>query len=243
MEQLSRRFTDQEVAQVLQRATELEDRRPTEAGPVRGLTLADLHEIGREVGLGPDAVDAAVRAIEADARPRVTAGLVAPLTAKLSWDVPGGLDRADLDRLIRLVEERVDLTGTVTEALGTVRWTTVPRGNKFERTLQVSLTAGEAETRIQVIGRHPASLRGLLHGLPAMWGAMIGGAVVASAATGLLGAIGAMLVSSGIGLGIGRVIWQAVARWNRRQVHRVATELVDEATRLAAARAGTGQPG
>ncbi|MCC7132050.1 MAG: hypothetical protein IT352_05365 [Gemmatimonadales bacterium] len=233
MEKFSRRFTDQEVAQVLQRATELEDRRPTELPTAPGLSLADLHEIGREVGLGPDAVDAAVRSVEANARPRVAAGLVAPLSAKLSWDVPGTLTRADLERLIRLVEERVDLTGTVSEALGTVRWTSVPRGNKFERNIQVSLTPGETDTRIEVVGRYPAALRGLLQLLPAGWGAMIAGAVVASAATGLVASLAVMLGAMGVGYGIGRTIWQFLAGRNRRQVHRIAADLVDEATRLA----------
>ncbi len=233
MEKFSRRFTDQEVAQVLQRATELEDRRPTELPTAPGLSLADLHEIGREVGLGPDVVDAAVRSVEANARPRVAPGLVAPLSAKLSWDVPGSLERDDLERLIRLVEEKVDLTGTVSEALGTVRWTSHPRGNKFERTIQVSLTAGRAATRIEVVGRHPAALRGLLQLLPAGWGAMIGGAVVASAATGLLASLAVTVGALALGFGVGRTIWQLLARHNRRQVHRIAADLVDEATRLA----------
>jgi hypothetical protein len=126
----------------------------------------------------------------------------------------------------------VDATGTVTEALGTVRWTSVSRGHKFDRTLQVSLSSGQDETQVQVVQRYPAGLRAILHFLPGAWGAMIGAAVGASVGVVPIAAIGATIGAAALGMGIGRSIWQTLARRSEREVERVATELVTAANEL-----------
>ncbi len=61
-------------------------------------------------------------------------------------------------------------TGTVSEALGTVRWTTIARSHKFDRTMQVSLSAKNEETQILVVQRYPSGLRAILHFGPGMGG-------------------------------------------------------------------------
>jgi hypothetical protein len=157
-----RRYADQEVALVLQRAAELEERR-SDSTAARGLTLRELHEIAKEVGLSPDVIDEALAAIQAGARPRSGALLGAPLSSKLVRGVRGHLGEEALQRLLRVVEEHVEETGTVSEALGTVRWTTIARGHKFDRTMQVSLSAKKEETQIQVVQRYPSGLRAILH--------------------------------------------------------------------------------
>lgn len=52
-----RRYTDQEVALVLAKASELEEGRALTSTSGRGLTLRELHEIAKEVGLSPRAID------------------------------------------------------------------------------------------------------------------------------------------------------------------------------------------
>ena len=227
-----RRFTDQEVALVLQRAAEIEERRSTSASG-RGLTLGELRDIAREVGLSPDVIDEAVAAVRTGGRPRGGSLLGASLSNKVVRGVPGRLDEDDLQRLIGVIEDRVDATGTVTEALGTVRWTSIGRGHKFDRTTQVSLTAADRETQIQVVQRYPSGLRAILHGLPTAWGAMIGGAIAASAAVIPVVGIGIGLGGAALGLGIGRSVWQALARKSAREVERVAGELTEAARELS----------
>lgn len=227
-----RRYTDQEVALVLQRAAEIEEQRSSSAGG-RGLTLGELREIAKEVGLSPDVIDEAVASVRAGVRPRSVSLLGAPLSNKVMRGVPGRLDEDDLQRLIRVIEDRVEETGTVTEALGTVRWTSIARGHKFDRTTQVSLSANDAETQIQVVQRYASGLRAMLHGLPTAWGAMIGGAIAASAAVVPVVGIGLGLGGAALGLGIGRSVWQAMARRSAREVERVAGELAEAAKDLA----------
>jgi hypothetical protein len=228
-----RRFTDQEVALVLQRAAEIEERRSTSTAG-RGLTLGELRDIAKEVGLSPDVIDEAVAAVRTGVRPRGGSLLGASLSNKVVRGVPGRLDEDGLQRLIRVVEDRVEETGTVSEALGTVRWTSVARGHRFDRTMQVSLSAtGAEETQIQVVQRYPSGLRAILHGLPTAWGAMIGGAIAASAAVVPVVGIGIGLGGAALGLGIGRTVWQALARKSAREVERVAGELAEAAREMA----------
>lgn len=232
MDRSDRRFTDQEVALVLQRAAEIEERRTVSSAMPRGLTLRELHEIAREVGLSPDVIDQAVSTLQTGARPRSGFPLAAPLSSKQVRAVPGQLAEHELQRLIQVIESHVDATGTVTEALGTVRWTSVSRGHKFDRTLQVSLSSGQDETQVQVVQRYPAGLRAILHFLPGAWGAMIGAAVGASVGVVPIAAIGATVGAAALGMGIGRSIWQTLARRSEREVERVATELVAAANEL-----------
>lgn len=232
-ERLERRYTDQEVAMVLHRATEIEERRPTASGPVTGLSLRELHEIAREVGLSAAVIDEAVASLQSGRPARAASLLGAALSSKTVRAVDGRLDPQGLNELIRVLEERIDTAGTVTEALGTVRWTSVARGHKFDRTTQVTVSPSGEETRIQVVNRYPSGFRAILHGLPAMWGAMIGAAIGASAGAGALlvmaGGLGAALA----GAGIGRAVWRFVSLRSARQVETLATDLAEEARRQA----------
>jgi len=158
---------------VLQRAAEIEERRAT-VSPARGLSIVELRDIAREVGLSPDVIDEAVRTMQARSRASSGSLLGAPLASKVMRGVPGRLDEAAMQGLVRVPEDRVEATGTVTEALGTVRWTSVGRGHKFDRTTQVSFMAKADETQIQVVQRYPAGIRAVLHLIPGLWGGLSG---------------------------------------------------------------------
>ena len=226
MENSDRRYTDQEVALVLQRAAEIEERGPSDTPAARGLTLGELHEIAREVGLSPAVIDEALTTLQTRRRAGGSSLLGAPLTRRVARGVPRHLGDEALRRLIRVTEDSTDATGTVTEALGTVRWTSIPSAHKFDRTTQISLSSNSDETQIQVVQRYPAGLRAILHFLPGSWGALIGGAVAASMGVTAIGTIGVGVGAAAIGMGIGRSIWQLVARRSERQVEEIATALV-----------------
>ncbi|HET9066135.1 MAG TPA: hypothetical protein VFN22_09995 [Gemmatimonadales bacterium] len=222
------RFSDQEVALVLQRATEIEEHRPG-PGSGRGLTLRELHEIAHEVGLSPEVINEAVMAVQAGHRSRPHALLGAPLTTKSVRALPMALDSAAMQQLIRVIDDRIETTGTVTEALGIVRWTSADRGRGMDRSTQVSLTVRGDETQVQVVERHPARLRVVLHLLPASWGAMIAGAMAASASIGPVSGVGLALGGAALGLGLGRTVWQALARRRARDTQALADSLAGAA--------------
>ncbi len=211
----ARRFTDREVALVLQQASESED--GDVAAAARGLTLEDLQDIAREVGIAPHAIERAVRELDRTGG-RVSALGGAPAVRKAVRAVPGELDDEALARLIALVDERADGAGSVSEALGSVRWTSRDRS----KSTQVSLTPREGETVIHVVEKAAPQLRALFHGLPTAWGAMI--ALAAAAPFGLPGAALLGIVAGGAvgGLGAGRLSWAWRSAKSRQRVERLA---------------------
>jgi hypothetical protein len=226
-----RRFTDREVALVLKRAAELEEHRQSDV-PGRGMTLQQLHEIAREVGLGPQLVDSAVAEFESRRRfdTRTLLGL-SPI-GKVVHALPRVLDRNGMQRLIHEIEDRTSATGTVSEALGSVRWTSTADGHHFTHTTQVSLTPTHSETHVQVTERLSPRLQRVLHLLPPAWGAMIGLAVVASGGFAMAPAVGIVGGGAVLGVGIGRGIWNHLVRRSRARVDDLARAITRESTDL-----------
>jgi len=132
-ERSDHRFTDREVALLLQRAAEIEARR-SDAPPAQGMSLRQLREIATEVGISPEVFEEAVTAVQAGAKPAGRELLGAPLTYKAARGVEGRLNEAAMERLIRVLEEAMDQSGTVTDALGTVRWTSLTPDQRFDPT-------------------------------------------------------------------------------------------------------------
>jgi len=85
----SRRFTDREVALILRRASEIDEREGRYGEGA--LSQADLREIAAEVGISPNAVDRAVAAMSDRRAPSTLLG--APLVRRTVHDVPEELDR------------------------------------------------------------------------------------------------------------------------------------------------------
>ena len=226
------RFTDREVALLLQRAAEIEAQR-SDAPPVQGMSLRQLREIATEVGISPEVFEEAVTAVQAGAKPAGRDLLGAPLTYKAARGVEGRLDEAAMERLIRVLEEAMDQSGTVTDALGTVRWTSLTPDQRFDPTTQVSLVPKADETQILIVRRHPAMMRGFLHVLPPIWS----GALVTAIAAGNHAPDSILAIVFGvfalIGLGIGHSIWQAMGERSARKVQEVADTLATAARDLS----------
>jgi hypothetical protein len=141
--------------------------------------------------------------------------------------VASEVSRDELAILVQQVEDAVGKPGTVTEALGTVRWTSADRF----LTTQISIAAGSSETTITVHERFADRIRPILHGVPTGWGALIGMAVgsgIGLAAAPLVVTIGAGAV---LGLGAGRAVWTGLANRSRGRVDRFADDLSESAAR------------
>ncbi len=84
-----RRYSEEEVAAVFERATEAQQTARRQLPPGEGLTLADLQEIGREVGIPPELVAQAARSMDQGRRP----------ASRTFLGLPIGVGRTiDLDR-------------------------------------------------------------------------------------------------------------------------------------------------
>lgn len=229
-EEGSRRFTDREVALILNRATDLDEAEATPVGG--GLSLEDLRSIAREVGISPSAIDRAVASLaRGGGMGRSWAG--APRVHKAVRALPAELTGEDTARLMSLVDDRVDSTGAITEALGSIRWT----GRDRFKSTRVSITPKEGETTIEVVEKAEPKMRRIFHLLPAAWGAMLAGPLVSAVQPTTLGLIAILVLSVAVGLGIGRGAWSLVAAAGDRRVQRLAEELA------GAAAAGSKLPG
>jgi hypothetical protein len=211
-EDSSRRYTDREVAVALRRASEIEE--VVGAGGEGGLSRADLEAIAREVGISREAMGRALAELD---RRREPGSLVvgAPRARRAVRAVTGELNEEAMERLVRLVDERAEGAGVISQALGSVRWTSSER---FQST-QVSITPSDGETTIQVVEKTAAHLKGALHGVPAAWGVI--GAIA------VVGSLG--IPAAGVGAAAGRLAWNWISGRSARRVERLAAELSREA--------------
>jgi hypothetical protein len=222
----SRRYTDREVALVLRRASEIEET----AGPGGGggLSRADLEGIAHEVGISGEAIARALLELDRRRRPgSLVAG--APRVHRAVRAVPGELDEEALVRLIRVADERAEGTGVISQALGSVRWTSSDR----LQSTQVSITPGAGETTIQVVEKANARLKAALHGVPTGWGVIGAVAVVGTLGIAGTGAVAVFAAGAGVGLGAGRLVWNLIAARSARRVERLAADLSAEARAAA----------
>jgi hypothetical protein len=119
-----RRYEDDEVREIFERAT-----RASEAGrPLPssggGLTLSDLKEIGREVGVEPDRIDEAARALDRHrgALPRRRL-LGMPVSVGRVVDLPRPLTDPEWERLVAELRHTFDARGRVDSTGGLREWT------------------------------------------------------------------------------------------------------------------------
>ncbi|MDX1646179.1 MAG: hypothetical protein R3304_03450 [Longimicrobiales bacterium] len=218
----SRRFTDREVAMILERATDLED---AEMAPgARGLSLDDLREIAREVGISDAALTRAVATLDQGRGLRRSVG-GAPAVRKSVRAVPGRLGEGDIGRLMRVVDDEVDTTGSITEALGSVRWT----GRDRFKSTRVSVTPGEDETVIEVVEKAEPKIRRVTHLLPPAWALMLAAPLVDTLEPGVLGLFTILVAAVAIGLGVGRGAWTLLSAASGRRVEGWAEDLAEEA--------------
>jgi hypothetical protein len=213
----TRRFTDREVALVLRKASEMEEAEGTVGGG--GLSLADLEEIGAEVGISARALQRAVADLDAKAGGNPFAK--GQLVNQAIRAVDGDLTEEAVAELIRHVDGTSDQVGVVTEALGSVQWTAQDR----LRTTQVSITPSESETRIRVVERATARLRRLVSVVPVMTGsALVAGTIGQFDPTsGMVALFTAM--GGALGAVVGRILWSKISKASRARVKQVAAEL------------------
>jgi len=110
-----RRYNDEEVAAIFERASKTEHAALPLSPESKGLTLAALQDIGREVGISPESISLAARSLDHAGRvaSRTFMGLPIGVGRTVEFDRP--LSDADWEGLV------ADLRTTF-EARGTVRY-------------------------------------------------------------------------------------------------------------------------
>ena len=185
-----RRFSDEEVAEILKDAAESQHAERTMLPSAKGLTLAELQDIGREVGISPEVIqNAAGRIDKTDRVMRTILGL--PLGVGRTVELNRRLTDEEWDRLVAELRATFDARGVVKHEGSLRSWS---NGN-----LQVHLepTATGQRLRLRTVkGSAPGLIIGGI-GMSVVSSALF----VIAAATGALGDGGLLAAISALGLG------------------------------------------
>jgi hypothetical protein len=216
-----RRYSEDEVAAIFERAAEAQKTAPRQLHPSEGMRLADLQEIGREVGLPPELVAQAARSIDRSGHPTSRTILGLPIGVGRTVELDRRLSDEEWEHLVVDLRETFDARGTVRYDGAFRQWT---NGN-----LHVLLepTATGHRVRLRTIKGNSRSL--ITAGLASLGVAAV--MVVVTALEGQLGDTGSL---SGVGflsamalgmLGLGAFSLPGWARTRRRQMEAVAERL------------------
>jgi len=219
-----RSFSDREVALVLRRAAEIES---TESGTPGGVSRNEIVAIADEAGIGSAAVTRAIEELSAhEGRPG--SAFFPPSSRRTTRVVPRELTREALARLVQRVEDRIGRPGTVTEALGTVRWTS----KSGLWTTQVTLDSTDEGTRVGVHDRLQQQGGRAFYVLPGFWGGMIAFGVAMSVGLATVPVTGIVVGGTAVGSLIGRTVLDRLSRRSRDRVERWAGELAEDAREI-----------
>jgi len=118
-----RRYDDDEAAEIFRKASEGPQALPAQAARNEGMTLAELKDIGRQVGISPEAMESAARSLEI--RPTVGARTILGLPIGVERTIALGrrLSEAEWDKLVVELREVFQARGTVSSSGSFRQWT------------------------------------------------------------------------------------------------------------------------
>ena len=118
-----RRYSDDEVAAIFARAAEGAPAPPAGTPQAEGLTLAELQDIGREVGIAPESVAAAARAL-VPAPPRALRTFLGlPISVGTTVNLDRKLTEEEWEQLVVELREVFNARGTMSGSGGFRQWT------------------------------------------------------------------------------------------------------------------------
>jgi hypothetical protein len=222
-----RRYTEAEVATIFERAAEAPQGGARQASPAQGLTLAELQEIGREVGIPAESIALAARTVEQRGGGAATSRTFLGLPIGVAHTVHLGrtLSEEEWERVVVDLRETFDARGKATSQGSLRQWT---NGN-LQALLEPTATGHRIRLRTTK-GDAPGKLGGGL-GMLGVSASML----VAAVLQGALGDTGMVSAMGFIGLmGAGMFTSSALrlprwARTRRRQMEEVAARLAREA--------------
>jgi hypothetical protein len=193
----SRRFTDEEVQQLLKRAAELESQGTTVPAKVDGPTLSELEAIAEEAGMSPASIRRAAQELGGtrggvpDVGHRGSGFLGAPLHLELERSVKGEVTPEALEGLVPMLQRVAEGMGHPSLMGRTLTWQS--EDSSKTRVLNVSVRALRGDTQIVISERYGNLAGGLFGGI--MGG--VGGGVGFGVGFGVgLGALGSALFAT-----------------------------------------------
>lgn len=223
-----RRYSEEEVAAIFEQAAEAQQATRRHLPPGEGMTLANLQEIGREVGIPAELVTQAARSLDGGAAAPQRQLLGVPISAARTVELGRRLTEDDWNRLVVDLRQTFDARGNVRVDGAFRQWT---NGN-----LQVLVEPGDGGDRIRMRTIN-ANLQGALIGGV---GAAVGSGVIVGMSILTQGGVdpkawlGIGLMSV-VGLGLfafGALRLRVWARLRKRQMDGIAARLTMLSTPL-----------
>ena len=209
-----RRYTEEELALILNRAAERQEGVPASAPRY---TLAEIQEIAAGAGIAPEHV-ASVAATLRDARAQKGGGVLgAPERFRFEESIAGEVADDVVGELLDLARRELGVQGSVSEAFGSVEW----KGKDSTGATFVTITRRAGRTTLAVLSARTdaAGVTWTLGG----FGAIAGSVAVTSALFQLLALSPPLATAAGVIAGGGgawlwaRAIWRRLARrWEER---------------------------
>ncbi len=165
-----RLYTEKEISAILKRSGELQSKRGDL--PSQGLSIDELQQIAREVGIDPDLVTEAATELERTGgvkERRRLAGM--PIELAVERVVSGEITDAQWSDIAAEIGDAFGLVGSSSQVGRMMQWTHTGRRTSQ---LQVTLTPRDGQTKIRIHGNYkhrvlatliPLSLMGLMQGL------------------------------------------------------------------------------
>jgi hypothetical protein len=117
-----RRYTQDEVEAIFQRAAEAQQAVPLLRNPDDGMTLGQLQEIGREVGITPDQIRYAASAIERTGHTTKRSLLGLPIGVGRAVDLDRKLTDSEWERLVVELRDTFDAKGRLRQEGNFKQW-------------------------------------------------------------------------------------------------------------------------
>ena len=138
-----RKFTDQEVREILKKAVEKTPSRSLVKG--EGLSLAELKTIGEEVGIDPTRLEDAARSVAEGGETRANRLLGAPTILNYERKVGGEIDPKYTPELLSVIRRTMGTQGEVDEIHGSLEWKS--KGESGERYVTIFSRDGTTTIR------------------------------------------------------------------------------------------------
>ena len=224
-ESKKRRYTEEEFALILRKASEIQDS-PKGGGKGSagsGLTLEEVQSIATEAGMDPQAVSRAAAllgAMEWEERSGLAAILFgAPGKFHMDFEVPGKLPPEELGRVLELIRRTAEHQGEAAEVLGGVEWKTVGELSA----INVNITPRGDATSIQIVGDRSGA-GAVTFTFPMAGAAILVGALGAAfEPTSTVGIVSLISGVLGSGFLVARTLWVT----GGRRFHKKLSRLMD----------------
>ena len=243
----SRRFNEKEVAQIIKRASELQQ----EESPIEtsaGMSLVELEQVAREAGLDPALVRRAAADLDtsvSDRRPSAFIG--APTALVLERTIDGEVSPDEFEALVLEIQRELGGVGSASTFGRSLQWTMrgVDRRRISSRVVQVTVSPRNGRTTIRIeepLGQLAGGLfGGLMGGLGGgTGGIMMGiGMGVFHSAPITVGLIGGMISGSYV---LARTIFGRMVRGRGDRLQHLMSRLAEHIAATAIRSPGLDRP-